>query len=155
MRIAITLRRLLHSTRAVAAVEFALIAPLLLLLMGSAVDYGLAFYSKGVLAGSVAQGAQYAMFAGTQVSAASIKSIVQKSLSLPAANVTVSGPACYCLSGSPAVASSQTCSTPCADSTQPATYVRISATYTFQSVMPLLSQLSNPTISETATARLN
>jgi Flp pilus assembly protein TadG len=140
--------------RAVAALEFALVAPLLLLLLGGVVDYALAFVSKGILSASVSQGAQYAALAGTSATAANVKSVVQKTLSLPSANVTVSGPACYCVMGTPAVATSKTCGQSCSDSSIPGTYLTIAASYTYTPQMPLMSKLGNTVLTESAWIRV-
>lgn len=147
-------RWLLGDRRAVAAVEFALVAPLLLLIMGSVVDYALAFRNKGILSNSVSQAAEYAALFGTSVTAANVKAVVQQTLSLPPAAVTVVGPACYCVIGTPAVATSKTCGQTCSDSSIPGTYIAISASYTFTPTMPVLSNLANTVLTESAWVRL-
>ena len=53
--------RVRRSTRGVAAVEFALIAPILLILILGLVDYGLAMFVKMELTGAVRAGAQLAL----------------------------------------------------------------------------------------------
>ncbi|MDQ2762839.1 MAG: pilus assembly protein, partial [Pseudomonadota bacterium] len=92
-----------------AAIEFAIIVPVLLLLLGGLADFALAFRSKGLLASSVAQGAEYAFLAGPVVSAAFVQSVVAQKLALSPADVTVTGPACACVSGTPASATEQVC----------------------------------------------
>ncbi|MCW3475433.1 TadE/TadG family type IV pilus assembly protein [Limobrevibacterium gyesilva] len=137
-----------------AALEFAIIVPVLLVMLAGLTDFALAFWSRGVLASSVAQGAQYAVLVGPTVSTSAIRSIVGQQLSLPAANVTITGPSCYCVSGTPAAASIQTCGNPCPNGTMPGTYITISASYTYTSLMPLYSNLTNPLLTETTMARL-
>jgi Flp pilus assembly protein TadG len=152
------MKRLVHrrwrANRGVAAVEFAIVAPVLLLMLGGVVDLALAFLSKSMLASSVAEGAEYAFVAGPSVSASAIRSIVGQKLSLPAENITVTGPGCYCVSGTPAVAAAQTCTVPCPNLSLPGTYVTISAHYTYTSLLPLYSHLTNPELVETAMVRL-
>lgn len=132
-----------------------MVAPVLLLMLGCLSDFALAFWSKGVLANSVAEGAEYAVVAGPGVSASSIQGVVGQKLSLPAAAITVMGPSCYCVSGTPATAVAQACTQPCPTTLAlPGTYVTISAQYTYRSLLPLYSKLANPVLVETAMARL-
>jgi Flp pilus assembly protein TadG len=148
------LARAMRDQRGLAGVEFAMLAPVLLLLLGCLSDFALAFWSKGVLASSVAEGAAYAFVAGPSVSASAIQSVVGQKLSLPAAAVTVTGPSCYCVSGTPATSASQACGNPCPNGSTPGTYVTISAQYTYTSLLPLYSHLASPVLVETTTARL-
>jgi len=141
-------------SRAIAALEFSLIAPVLLLMSGGVVDYSLLFWRQGVLASSVAQGAQYAMLTGPTVQAANVKTVVQKTLSLPVSAVTVAGPGCYCLTGVPATASLTTCGQPCSDASLPGTYLRVSASYSHVPMLPLMSNLGTTVLTESAWVRL-
>jgi Flp pilus assembly protein TadG len=154
-----TLRR---QTRAVVAVEFALAAPILLLFLGGAVDFGLASYGKASLADAVSAGAQYAVIKAGGVTAADVKQLVEKTANLKASDgaslvtATVTGPTCYCVStASPPVMTTATCGSICASDSQPAgQYVLITATYTYQALLPQLSQFTSASIVEKATARL-
>src|SRR4051812_1485265 len=69
------IHRIWHGNRGLAAVEFAIVAPVLLLMLGGLVDFSLAFLSKSQLASSVAVGAEYAFIVGPSVSPAAIKNI--------------------------------------------------------------------------------
>jgi len=140
--------------RGIAAVEFAILAPVMLVLLGSLIDYSLALWYKGTLAGSVAQGAEYAFLVGPTASAANVKAVVQHALVLPAAAVTITTPIYYCVNGRPAVATVQPATATCANNEKPGTYLKISATYTYTSMMPVSSGLLNPVLTETATIRL-
>jgi Flp pilus assembly protein TadG len=148
------LARAVRDEHGLAGIEFAIIAPVLLLMLGGVADFALAFWTKGVLASSVAQGAEYAFVAGPSVSTASIQSVVGQKLSLPAAAITVTGPICYCVSGTPATAAVQTCTVPCPNQSLPGTYVTISAQYTYTPLLPLYSHLASPVLVETTLARL-
>lgn len=55
------MRRIRRSNRGVAAIEFALIVPVLLILMLGLTDYGLAMFTKMELTGAVRAGAQLAL----------------------------------------------------------------------------------------------
>jgi Flp pilus assembly protein TadG len=151
----------------VAALEFALIVPVLLLLLGGVSDFGLLMWGKSELANGIAQGVQYALLTGPSVSAAAVKSAVQNGATRSGVNATVTvnvtGPACYCVSGQPAVlpssstalSSTYTCTGTCPTSgNAPGAYMIITVHYMYQPLMPLYSQLSNPTVAETVTVRL-
>ena len=89
------------------------------------------------------------------MTAAAIQNIVGRQLSLPASSITVTGPSCYCVSGTPAAAAVQTCGIPCLDLTTPVKYVTISAQYTYNPILPTYSKLVSPVLTEAAMARLN
>jgi len=146
-------RKPIWTSRGVAAVEFALIAPLFVLMITGVVDFALAFWTKGLLASSVAEGAAYAFVVGPGVSTSNIKNVVARKLSLPMSAINVTGLGCYCLSGTPATAASQTCGNPCPDGSTPGTFVTITAQYTYQSLF-VYSQLNSPMLTETTVARI-
>lgn len=152
--------------RGVAAVEFAIIAPVLLLLLGGIADFGLVMIGKSQLANGVAQGVQYALLIGPSVSSSTVNTVVQTGAARAGIAATVSvqvtGPACYCVSSTPAalgttstvMSARYTCTNTCANSTTPGVFMIVAASYTYASLMPLYSQLSNPTISQSVTVRL-
>jgi Flp pilus assembly protein TadG len=157
----------IRDRRGVAAVEFAIVAPVLLLLLGGVTDFGLLMSGKSQLANGIAQGVQYALLAGPKVSAATVKSIVRDGSSRsgvkPAVSVTVTGPACYCVSGQPAALSTSstalsatyTCTGSCpVTTTSPQAFLVIKASYTYQPLMPLYSHLASPMVAETVTVKL-
>lgn len=150
-----------------AAVEFAIISPILLLLLGGVIDFGLMMSGRSQLANGIAQGVQYALLKGASVSAATITNIVQTGSSRsgvkPVVSVKVTGPACYCISGQPAVLSANpmalsatyTCTGSCpVAGTVPYAYVVVTASYTFQPLMPFYSHLASPTVFESVTVKL-
>lgn len=153
--------------RGIAAVEFALVAPFLLILLGGAADFGLLVAGKSKLANGVAQGIQYAFATGPAVTIANLRAAVQSGAArsgvMETVTVSVTGPACYCVSGSPAALSAtstplsatNTCTGTCpTGATSPGAYVQVAATYTYQPLMPFYSGLVSTTVSETVTARL-
>jgi Flp pilus assembly protein TadG len=147
---------LARDRRGVAAVEFALVCTLLLILLGGITDYGLALLDKSRLANAVAQGVQYAFLNPTS-SSSQIQTVVQNSSVLTGVAATVAGPVCKCITGTttPALTSATTCSTACADGTQPGTYFVISANYTYNAILPGFSRLTGAiTISESASVRV-
>jgi Flp pilus assembly protein TadG len=146
-----------HHRRAVAAVEFALTAPLLMIALAGATDYGYREWSRSCLANAVAQGAYYAFLTGPTVSGTAVQLMVQKASSLSGVAIRrVPTVACYCPSGSPAALGTPvgSCTAACPDGTTPGTYLAISATYTLTPFIPSYSGLSGATITEAVTVRL-
>ncbi|GAC1482360.1 MAG: hypothetical protein NVS2B11_07880 [Acetobacteraceae bacterium] len=151
--------------RGIAALEFALTAPVLLIILGGIADFGLVMVGRSRLANGLAQGMQIALATGPGVTGASISAAVKAGVSraglAETVTVTVTGPACYCTTGSPAQLGSKAalsggaCTSTCpAPATGPGAFVIITATYTYQPLMPLYSTLAAATVTQTTTARL-
>jgi Flp pilus assembly protein TadG len=156
-----------RDTRGVAAIEFAIIAPLLLIMFGGITDFGLLTAGQSQLANAVAQGAQYALSQGPSVTAASVQTVVSAGAARSGLKATVtvvaSTPACYCVTGEPAalvtpstaLTGSNTCTGTCpTPQAAPGAFMTITASYVYQSLMPLYSHLANPTVSQAVTVRL-
>jgi Flp pilus assembly protein TadG len=148
--------RLATDQRGVAAVEFALTGTLMFAMLGAVVDFGLAIGAKGRLANAVADGIQYAVLnASNGVTTGQIQTIVQNSSLLPHVTATVTGPACYCVTGSTPSLTAAVCGANCADGTTAGSYVSISATYPYTAFMPAFSTLAGTTtLTEAATVRI-
>ena len=146
--------RIIRDDRGTAAIEFLLVAPVLLVLLAGLTDFALAFFYKGLLASAVGEGASYAVLAGPNVATSTIKNIISQKLAVPASDITVTGPSCYCVSGTPASTTSQACNSPCPNGRAPGTYMTVTAQYTYVAILPTYSGFSNPTMTETAMARL-
>ena len=147
--------------RGTASIEFAIACPVMLLLLCGLADFGLALWDKSMLANAVAQGAYYAYLTGTNVSNATIQTMVQQVSKLSGVNTSNTvGPACYCITGSPLAPVAATCTSTCGDSTTPGTYVQIIANYSYTSIFPGVyvldhdSSLINPTLTERTWVRL-
>jgi Flp pilus assembly protein TadG len=152
--------------RGLAALEFALTAPLLFMILGGVIDFGLIMVGRSRLANGLAQGLQYALSTGAGVKAADISAAVRGGSSRAGLTevvaVSVTGPACYCVTGSPAtlgtrsaLSASNTCTSTCpVPANGPGVFVTITATYTYQPLLPLFSNLTSPTVTQTTTARL-
>jgi TadE-like protein len=149
--------------RAVAAVEFAVTAPTLLILLGGAADFGIVNYSRSALANAVASGAQYAYLTGPTVSASSVQTLVQTTSRLPGVTATVGNPSCYCVTGTTptmTLMASGTCSTSspptCSDgtTTSAGTYITISATFSYSTLFGGYAYPSVFNVTESATMRL-
>jgi Flp pilus assembly protein TadG len=140
--------------RGSAAIEFAIACPVMLIFFGGLVDFGLALWDKSTLANAVAQGAYYAYVTGTNVASTNVQTLVQNSTSLNGVHATVTGPACYCITGTPLALVAATCNTACSDTTTSGYFVKIVANYTYPSILPVYSHLNNPTLTESTIVRL-
>jgi Flp pilus assembly protein TadG len=143
--------------RAVAAVEFAMTLPVLMIFLGVASDYGMAEWSSSCLTNAVAQGAYYAFVTGTKVTQANVQTLVQNASSLNGVTATASSPAlCYCPSGTPAtLGAAVSCTTTCSDGSAPGNYMTITATYTLNGFFSMGAlTIKGHVLSDTATVRL-
>ncbi len=155
-----------QSRDGVAVLEFALVVPVLLTIFAGLSDFLLAFSDRIQLASAVAGGASYAFNQGQNVSgtaqavsATDVKAKILSSLNLPNVSVTVTGPSLDCVtnsSGVPPVATltAATAGTACTNGQSPATYVVITASYTYSPMMPFYSTLSSTALTENAVVRL-
>ena len=152
------LRRLLRAkSSGLAALEFALLFPVLVAMLGGVTDFGLSLWSRGRLANAVSVGAQYAFLAGTNVTSTAIASAVTQAaaLTLGSTDVTVPAAVYYCVNGTPATATAATSTTICLNGFTAGQYVQITATYKYPSVFPFFSRyVGTTTLTETATVRL-
>ena len=144
--------------RGTAALEFALALPLLLAMMGGLADIGLLWRARGRLVVAVDAGAQYAVLAGTNATATNVRAAILAAPTLtPAPTVSVTAPACGCVSTTGGVTTliTQTCGTTCSGGgTASGSYMKLSATYTWQSILGLQSKITSKTFTEQATVRL-
>jgi Flp pilus assembly protein TadG len=146
------LRVFRRARRGSAAVEVALGAPVMLLLLGNLADYGLMLRRHAQLASGVANAAQYAAMTGASVSASTLQSVANASSWLPGAASTAVAASCYCPSGTPAaLGPTVSCETPCGGGTSPQRYVTVSATYVHTPIMPGPTGLTATTLSSSAT----
>jgi len=147
-------RRLAHDRRGVAAIEFAIIGPVLLLMLGVMADISLAVAAQNRLAQAVANAAQYAFGVGATVNAGAVQALVQSSTTLTGVVTVVTGPALYCAAGSPATLSADPAGTVCADGTLPGTYLKLVSHYTYTPLMPGISTMVSTNLQQSATVRL-
>jgi Flp pilus assembly protein TadG len=139
----------------VAAVEFALVCPMLLMCVGGLADFGLALADRSQLAGAVALGAQYAYLNPSTVTVSAIQTLVLAGASLPGMTVGVTAPAYWCVTAAaPPVLTVATATSTCLDGTGAGSYVTITASYLYSALMPAYSLLVNTTLTETVTVRI-
>ncbi len=160
-------RDLLRRRNGVAALEFAIVAPALLTILGALADFGLAFGQSTQIEQAAEAGATYAFAAQQEagvngtISAAAVKAVVQASLALsPTPTVTVTGPEAGCTqtnnSASPPATTltSGTYGQSCPNGNPVGTYLVINLQYTYQPLMPSYSMLARTNLSATSTVRL-
>jgi Flp pilus assembly protein TadG len=141
--------------RAVAALEFALSMPVLLLLLAGATDFGFVFYERSALAGAVASAGQYAYLTGTTVTATNVTTLVRSNSGLSSASVSMSSPtACYCVTGATPTKAAVTCGATCSDGSAAAVYLTVSATYAHQAFLGSFSMLDGRQFTESVTVRM-
>jgi Flp pilus assembly protein TadG len=149
------LSRLIWCRRGVAALEFALVSPILLILLGGIADFGLALWAKSRLASAVAQGGQYAFLAGVGVTASQIQTMVRTTSTLSGVTATTpKPPGYYCLADTPPALTNSTSGSVCADGTNAGFYVQITATYAYPAILPAFSTLASSTLTESTTVRI-
>jgi Flp pilus assembly protein TadG len=146
-----------------AAVELALISPLLLGLLTSIIDYSRVYHQELQLSAAVASAAQYALLNGTAINsgnaaslAATISGIVANSNGAAWAGATVSvnngaanANSCWCPTGSLANWSwgaATACGSSCAGGTLAGKFVTIAATRSFSAIFGNYGIISSATL---------
>lgn len=142
--------------RGVAAVEFAITLPILMLFLGGVTDFGLAYYSKSCLSTAVAAGAEYANLTderGETLTAANIQTAMQNAAAQSLPNATVTATAtnpslCYCMTGSSpnsTLTAASSCTATCASGATAAKYVQLTLTYKYHAIFPFYSKMAGTT----------
>ncbi|MGC8477681.1 MAG: TadE/TadG family type IV pilus assembly protein [Acetobacteraceae bacterium] len=140
--------------RGIAAVEFALVVPVLLVLLAGGVDIGFRIWARAALVDAVAQGAMYAFLTGPSVTASAVAGFVEQAAAIPGVSATVSGPSSGCLAaGSPTLTAAASNGT-CADGTKPGTFLTIAASATAFSLSTTLWSEPGVSVSDQAMVRL-
>lgn len=113
-----------RSERGAAAVEFALIIPVILAALTGIANYGLAMYNKMELVSAARAGAQQAILDRTDTTAIKNAVVDSTNLGITTANVTTVE-SCMCSDGS-----TTTCGVACVDGDPNHYYMTITANYT-------------------------
>lgn len=142
--------RLLRDRRGNAAIEFALLAtPLLLLLVGT-VDYGLGIYRQMEVQNAAQAGAEYALkhgFAATNISSA-VTAATPLAVSANPAPVQT----CGCPSGT--TIASATCASTCANGQAAGYYVTVDAQATYTTILPYPGIPNSYTLTASSVVRI-
>jgi Flp pilus assembly protein TadG len=142
--------RCLRDKSGVGAIEFAVIAPLLILMLVGMSDLGLGIYANMQVDGAAQYGAQYALVNGYDPSA--ITSAVKTSTDLSPLTVTPSQfPGC---AGSNGVMLQAMSGGVCGDGSNSGTFVRVSVTHSYTTLIPYPGMPSSFTLSSQSTVRL-
>jgi Flp pilus assembly protein TadG len=144
--------RLVRSTAGNAAVEFGVVAPILLTLIAGVADLGLMSNRKVTLDAAVRAGGAYARYDPTDVTTITAAVNSYATFSPAISSVVVTGPFCECDGGGGT--SDGTCDGTCA--TGPVhTYVTVAATQPYSAILPLsaLGTLTQVTASVTMRAQ--
>lgn len=127
-----------------AAVEFGLLAPMLLLIVAASVDLGMAYSAQIKVQQAAQAGAQYALkhgFDSTKIPAA-----VTSATALSVSATPAPTQQCGCLSGTTVTLSgTPPCLVTCGNGLTPGTYVTVNAQATYTPIIPYATLLSSPT----------
>ena len=123
----------LHATAGLAAVEFALIAPLLALTMICTVDLGLGIYRNMQVQNAAQAGAEYAITHGFNASAIATATLSATALGTIQASPQ---PAQFCGCASSGGIAAVSCGATCSGGLQAGTYVTVSAQASYTTFIP-------------------
>jgi Flp pilus assembly protein TadG len=158
---------LLRQNRGTAAVELALIAPMLLILFAGIIDFGRVYREEIELSSAVAAAAQYALINAANINSTNAASLATTLTSIVAntngpswagATVTVNNGAanansCWCPTGASTTwgwGSAATCGSTCAGGTLAGKFVMITGTRTFSAIFSRYGLLGNSTLHQSA-----
>lgn len=127
-----SLRRFIDHRKGAAAIEFAVVAAMLLLLMVGAADYGMGFYRKMQVQNAAQAGAQYAMLRG--FSPSSIMAAVTNATSFSEVTATPA-PSQFCGCPTSIGVAIAACDSTCAGGLVAGTYVTVSAQGTYNTLL--------------------
>jgi Flp pilus assembly protein TadG len=123
-------------TRATAAIEFALLAPMLLILLAGMVEVGTAVYQGLEVQAAASAGGRYA----TQHGWGNINAISQAVVNATSLSGVTASPAPQVFCGCPTTTgiTSSACSTTCTGGTAPGYYVQVNAAVAHTTILPFL-----------------
>lgn len=134
-----------------AAVEFGMIAPLLLLMAVATADLGVGIYRKMQVENAARAGAEHAIRNGFDSNA--IAAVVAGTTSFPGIN-PLPAPSQFCGCASIAGVTAVTCGGGCPGGASPGTYVAISAQGTYSTILPYFGLPNSFTFTAQSTVRL-
>lgn len=138
--------------RGAAAVELAVAFPLVLVLLGNLVDYGLMLRRHTQLATGVANAASYASRTGADVATGTLQSITTSSSWLTGATASATAATCRCPSGTPTTLGAEVaCSVTCASGGTAQKYLTVTGTYPYVPTFPYVVGAGTRTLTHSAT----
>lgn len=142
-----------HARDGVAAVEFALVAPLLILLLGGAVSFGDALRVRIAVGNAARAGASWAQLNGFDANG--IAAAARAATALTDVGVTATASAASCTNPASLLLAPAGAAALCpATGTPPGTYVSIATTVAYTYIIPLPGLPTTTTISGAAVARV-
>ena len=137
--------------RGLSGIEFAMIAPVLILAFIATADFGLAIYAKMEVENAAQAGTQYAAVNG--YTSSSVSSAVTSTTSLSGLSASPA-PTEFCGCPSTSGVSTATCNTNCASGAAAGTYVTASAKATYSTIISYPGIPDSYTFSSTSTVRI-
>ncbi len=148
-------RELATSARAnkegLSGIEFAIIAPVLILSFIATADFGLAIYAKMEVENAAQAGTEYAAVNG--YTSSSVSSAVTSATNLSGLSASPA-PSQFCGCPSTSGVTTATCNTNCASGAAAGTYVSASAQATYSTIISYPGIPSSYTFSSTSTVRI-
>jgi len=141
-------RNIRRDERGVTAIEFAVIAPILVGMFISIVDLGLGLYTQVQLANAAQAGAAYAMQKG--YNSLGMITVAQSSTRLTGVSVTTSQ---FCGCPSSSGVTTTACDASCSDGLTAGTFAQVTATKDYATILSYPGLPSSFHMSEQATAR--
>ena len=152
----IRLKTMFAARGGVAAVEFAIVVPILLALLVPACDLGMGYLSETAGVGAAQAGAQYALANGFASTA--IQNAVTGATSLTSISATPApAESCGCPTGSSVAAANPAvppCTGKCPNGAQSGTYVTVSATAVYYPLIPYPTLGSSVTLTAQSFVRI-
>jgi Flp pilus assembly protein TadG len=152
------LKAIVSATHGSSAIEFGLLAPILIFLTIGVVDLGIGLYQKQQVQAAAQAGAQAALSGGASVntSAATFTTNIENAVSSATNLSSISASAatsCGCPSGT-SVTPVNTCGTACQSGANPNTYVTVGATATYKPLLSYPALGNSVTLHATAMVRI-
>jgi Flp pilus assembly protein TadG len=140
-----------HNDEGLAGIEFAIIAPVLILSFIATADFGLAIYAKMEVENAAQAGTEYAAVNG--YSSDTVSSAVTNATSLSGVSASPA-PSEFCGCPSTSGVTTATCNTNCASGAVAGTYVSASAQATYSTIISYPGIPGSYTFSSTSTVRI-
>jgi Flp pilus assembly protein TadG len=137
----------------VAAIEFALVVPMLMVLTMGLIDFSMYIGTRIELEQALRAGGQFALQDHTDTT--TITSAVQGATNLSSVSVTVGGLACECTGGVTATCKGSNNYALCSDGSAPAAYITLSGSTTYDPIfLALATFTSNMSVQQDLTMRI-
>ena len=144
-----SLARLQDDRRGNIAVEFALILPVLLVLIGGLIEYGVLTYDRSSIESAARAGAQFAFSGGYDANKVELTVRSASSVSLGPSDSVTSSVFCECTDSTPI-----TCGGTCSNGGPNRRFIKVSVTKIHHSWLPFMDLLIPAQVAASATMRM-